>query len=233
MVTMPWKNRVSTISPDRCVVAWDIETVPLPEPQLTSTHQERIEKETRILLDRQNDLDDAQAQRLAQSTHSLTGRICCISAVAGTLSDGHRDPVSFTAASLEDEPAMLERFWDKISGFNCEPVWVTFNGKKFDVPFLLARSARHEIERTRDDLVDTYPYSFDPHADLYGAFQPCRYTLEDMCTLLGVDPSKADFDGSQVAEAVADGRIDEVAAYCERDVEATWRCYARMHSYLS
>jgi len=230
---MPWKNRVNSISNDRCIVAWDIETVPLPEQQLVPTHHDRIEKETRILLDRQSHLDDGEAQRMAQSTHSLTGRICCISAVAGTLGGGHRDPVSFTAPALEDEPAMLERFWQKISGFNCKPIWVTFNGKKFDVPFLLARSACHGIARTRGDLIDTYPYSFEPHADLYGAFQPCRYTLEDMCTLLGVEPSKAEFDGSRVAEAVADGRINEVAEYCERDVEATWRCYARMHSYLS
>lgn len=230
---MPWKNRVSSIPSDRCIVAWDVETVPLPESDLTAVHQERVEKETRNILEYRSDLNDVEAQRLAQSTHALTGRICCISAVAGTLSEGHREPVSFTAPTLEDEAEMLAQFWSRISGFNCKPVWVTFNGKKFDVPFLLARSAHYGIETSRSDLIDTYPYSFDPHADLYNAFQPNRYTLEDMCTLLGVESSKSDLDGSQVADAVADGRIDEVAAYCESDVVATWLCFAKMHSYLS
>ncbi len=225
-------NRVDSVAQDRCIVAWDIETAPVPDHNLTSGHQERIEKETQFLLNRPTAPNGEDAERLAQSTHSLTGWICCVSAVAGSLGGGRRTPVSFTATTPEEEPAMLQRFWEKISGFDCKPLWVTFNGKKFDVPFLLARSAHHGIEPTRSDLVDTYPYSFEPHADLYGAFQPCKYSLHDLCLLLGVEPPKTDFDGSQVAQAVEEGRIEEVAQYCEGDAAATWHCHERVHTCL-
>ena len=58
------------------------------------------------------------------------------------------------------------------------------------------------------------------------------YGLEDLCDLLSVPTPKSDMDGSQVAGAVEDGRIDEVAAYCERDAVATFRCLQKVSHVL-
>ncbi len=223
------KSNVSTTRP---IIAWDIETCPLPDEMLTDVHRERIDKEVSTLLQHQPDLDEDATRRLAMSTHLCLGWICCISAVAGTLDGGHRDPISLTASSIDEEKALLEAFWDKVGRFPGSPLWVTFNGKRFDVPFVLARSAHYGVTPSRFDLANTYPYTHTPHADLYSAW-PCCYTLEDMCTLLNVTSSKDGFDGSMVANAVASGRIEDVARYCEADVVATWDCYLQVYPFLS
>ena len=40
---------------------------------------------------------------------------------------------------------------------------------------------------------------------------------------------KGDIDGSKVWKAVQDGRIDEVAEYCAKDVERVRAIYKRMN----
>ena len=215
----------------RAIVAWDIETCPLPENQLTDVHYKRIEKEISMLRHRQPDLAEDNARCMIQSTHPFVGRICCISAVAGTLEAGHRIPKSFVAAHLDDEAMMLETFWSTVAQFSGRVTWVTFNGKRFDVPYLLARSAHYGIPPTRRDLVDTYPYKHTPHADLCVVW-PCYFTLHDLCQLLDVETPKNDFGSMQVAQAVVEGRIDDVVRYCERDVVATWQCYKKLHAFL-
>lgn len=55
-----------------------------------------------------------------------------------------------------------------------------------------------------------------------------RISLEKLCLAFGIPSSKGDMDGSMVSQYVADGRIQEVAAYCRQDVIATRQCYQRM-----
>jgi hypothetical protein len=91
------------------------------------------------------------------------------------------------------------------------------------VPFVEARSAAHSICPTRKGLRNTCPYGHKPHADL-AWLGPQHYGLDGLCDLLGVPSPKSDVDGSGVADLVAGGRTGEVAAYCERDVVATFQC---------
>ena len=231
-MTYPRYPRVGEATATQTTVAWDIETCPLPEDHLTDVHHERSEKEILMLRQRQPELAEDEVRRMVKSTHPFVGRICCISAVAGTLEAGHRSPRSFVAAELDDEPVMLEMFWDAVAQFSGRLTWVTFNGKRFDVPYLLARSAHYGIAPTRRDLVNTYPYKHRPHADLYGVW-PCCFTLHDLCQLLDVETSKNGFGGKQVAQAINEGRIDDVVRYCERDVVATWNCYKKLRAFLN
>lgn len=55
-----------------------------------------------------------------------------------------------------------------------------------------------------------------------------RIGLEKLCMALSIPSPKGELDGSKVAEYVAAGRIDEVAAYCRRDVEAARSVWRRM-----
>lgn len=77
----------------------------------------------------------------------MLGWICCISAVAGNLDDGHREPHSWVAASKskEEEAGLLRSFWEDIqqlSGHAGQVQWITRKGTRFDVPFLSTRSPR-------------------------------------------------------------------------------------------
>jgi predicted PolB exonuclease-like 3'-5' exonuclease len=114
-------------------------------------------------------------------------------------------------------------FTEAAGGFRGEVRWITFNGKRFDVPFLEARASAHGLSPPRADMRNTYPYSHAPHADLMTLW-PFHYGLAGLCELLGVASPKGPMNGSDVAGAVAAGEVAQVARYCERDVVATLAC---------
>ena len=53
-------------------------------------------------------------------------------------------------------------------------------------------------------------------------------SLDKLCLALSIPSPKGDMDGSMVSQAVADGKILEVVAYCRRDISATNAVYKRM-----
>jgi len=61
-----------------------------------------------------------------------------------------------------NEKEILENFWDRILKYD---QFVTFNGRGFDCPYVILRSAVHKVKPTRDLM----PYRFDVknHIDLY------------------------------------------------------------------
>jgi len=125
------------------IVAWDIETCPFEINTFSPSEKRRYETELRVRQDRRPDEALDEASRLVRSVHPFLGWVCCISAVSGTIADGPNTPTTWTAASPEKEPGLLAEFWTAIEGFSGAVTWVTFNGKRFDAPFLSARSLRH------------------------------------------------------------------------------------------
>jgi hypothetical protein len=54
-------------------------------------------------------------------------------------------------------------------------------------------------------------------------------SLELLATLFNIESSKSEMDGSQVGEAYyQEDRLDDIAAYCIRDVEVTARVYLHL-----
>lgn len=101
--------------------------------------------------------------------------------------------------------------------------WVTWNGRSFDLPVVVARSLRNgtrfpEFWTTRGRR---YRYTEEGHIDLkdsladYGAARPMA--LDQAARLVGF-PGKVGIDGSMVAEMYAAGRQKEIDAYCLCDV---------------
>lgn len=213
----------------RHLIAFDIETCPQPLDGLSSAQQERYEKELRRHLEKHPDADEEEASRLVRSTHAFLSWMCCLSVVRYDMSEEQwGKSCSFTAARQEDEPQLLKDFWGAAAQLPGMVRWVSFNGKRFDVPVLRARTLAAGMPLGRRDILNTYPYGHKPHADLATVF---RYvSLADVCDLLDVPSPKDGMDGSQVYPAVRDGRIDEVARYCERDVVATLRCFLKAKS---
>lgn len=212
------------------LVAWDIETCPRPEEDLSESHRRRLRKESEHQMKKngQPEADPTdEARSKAASLHPMLGWICCISAAAGSVEDGPREPHSWTASSPEEEEKMLRSFWDDIGAMTNRTRqirWVTFNGKQFDVPFVSARSVKHGIHSTSEDLLNTHKYRTDSHLDLSNAWQSPWYGLEDLCDHLRVESPKDGFDGSDVAPAIENGETEKVRRYCEQDALATFRC---------
>jgi len=141
---------------------------------------------------------------------------------------------------VEDEPTMLTQFWKLASRYE---EFVTFNGRAFDAPFLMIRSAVHKIKPSKDLMRGRYfgQQAFGAqHTDLYdllsfyGSFRfPTGGSLQLACQAFGIDtPKKGSLDGSMVGEFFAARRYREIAQYNARDLLATNTLYNRWRDFL-
>lgn len=131
------------------------------------------------------------------------------------------------------EEQLLARFWQILA--TKRPRLVSFNGRGYDGPILMVRSAQLGIPCVKN-LVP-YRYSIAEHCDLMDvlSFQGARrenFSLDYWCRRFDVESPKGGMDGSQVARAYRQGRIDEIGEYCLRDVRATAELYRRLEPTL-
>jgi hypothetical protein len=130
------------------------------------------------------------------------------------------------------EPELLRAFW-QLAG-SAELV-VSFNGRGFDVPFLVIRSLVHGIP-ARVDLLSS-PFSLRPHLDLFRLIGHGRgglgsTSLDIVCWALGIESPKGAMDGSMVAPTYARGDIEKIAEYNAADVRATTAVYRHLRTQL-
>lgn len=148
-----------------------------------------------------------------------TGKLLCISPT--DISDG-------AVESFPAEEAMLREFWALVGKFRRV---ITFNGRGYDGPALMIRSAQLGVTCTRD-LVG-YRYDLSQCCDLADVLQfqgalYGGYTLDYWCRAFGIESPKQGVDGGDVARLYAEGRIDEITQYVWRDVSATAELYQRL-----
>ena len=129
----------------------------------------------------------------------------------------------------EDEKELLTRFWEWLAEHEPER-YVTFSGKRFDVPYLNVRSAIHGL-RPRV-TIPSEPGPRRPHFDvrevLEGNDRRRRGSLDYFCAIFGLPSPKKEMDGARVAAAYAEGRLEEIARYCLEDCRATAALYRRL-----
>ena len=130
------------------------------------------------------------------------------------------------------EKQILEKFWEF---FEPDSRFISFNGRQFDGPFLMIRSAVHGVKPVRD-LVGMR-YEMHPNCDLrealsfYGTpnLRQYRFNLDLACKTFGVPTSKAEgHDGRDVEPMYRAGRYREIADYCLDDVRATGELYEKI-----
>lgn len=137
-----------------------------------------------------------------------------------------------------DEKGILEKFWDVARHHN---TFVSFNGRGFDVPYLMIRAAVHNIRPSRNLMTNRYLglQRGCTHIDLmdqftfYGASYP-RPNLHFATQAFGVSsPKEGDIAGKDVPDAFRDKRYEEIARYCMRDVVATKDLYLKWRELLA
>jgi hypothetical protein len=131
------------------------------------------------------------------------------------------------------ESEILGKFWRTIGFYE---QFITFNGRSFDCPFLMVRSAIHKVKPSKN-LV---PYRYgDDHIDLYdrlGFFGAVRRTmsLHMWCQAFGIRSSKSGgIDGYEVPRLFREGRYLDIARYCFDDVRATTELFEYWNAFIN
>lgn len=193
----------------------DIETIPAHENNhevLREIHHKNSEKNSRV----EKDFEKYLAQT---SFDGGFGQIACISYAI------NNGPVQTLSG---DETEILNKFWEVVKDTN---LFIGFNIMEFDLRFIYQRSIVLKVKPTRE--LNFARYRNDPIYDIMHEWKKWNMTasisLDTLAKILGLPTSKdGGIEGKDVAQAFKDGRIKEIYAYCERDVELTRKIYKRM-----
>lgn len=203
-------------------LAWDIETAPLPLSSLSDRQRRRARIEYDEQSRRKGHKSVTTLLRRAMSFHGFLCWICALS-FAWRDEEGEIQTASKIAKKPVQEARLLRWFWRQMKGRE-GLTFVTFNGKNFDCRIARTRSIAQGVPITNEDVLDEYPYSYTPHADLGGLWGKDWVGLEDAADIMGVQYD-SEITGEQVAEAVVQDRLDLVEQHCNADVRTTLVIY--------
>jgi DNA polymerase elongation subunit (family B) len=218
-------------------VIFDIETLGFPLESFDEKQQEYLMKFAKTEEER---IDAVQKLSLAP----FTAQIIAIAMVnpdsnqGKVFYQGPGESSSFTSDGLVElvvgtETEILEGFWSTITRYS---QFITFNGRTFDCPFLMLRSAILGIKPSRNLL--PYRFSANEHCDLldqltfYGAFR--KFNLDFYCKGFGIKSPKSEgITGLDMGPLFQAGRYRDIAEYCLGDVRATAELFHRWLSLLA
>jgi 3'-5' exonuclease len=201
------------------VIVWDLETVPdLRGFAVANNLVGKTDKEVR----------DAMGDKFPKHIYHSN---VCIGALVAHAEDDHWavDAVGAPHIGERAEKELISAFVGKIA--NLKPQLVTFNGNGFDLPVLRYRAminavsapglaARPYFNRYTEDALDL--------CDALSSFSSAaRATLNEVARIMGMPGKPGGLDGGQVEKYFQEGKINEIAEYCETDVVNTYRVWLR------
>jgi DNA polymerase elongation subunit (family B) len=237
-------------------LSFDIETIGQPLDEFDEVQQD--------YLLRGADTDELREKKIGEFALSpLTGRIVCIGLqVIKAMTDGYHIEKSVAYAvddrmaddahhtielpsgaqcHVMNEPTMLKMFWALLRDKFYDAHLVSFNGRNFDAPYLMLRSAVLGIRPSRN-LMEGTKFNYRAHTDLLDQltfFMPSaqgatrRFNFDFYTKAFGITSPKAEgVDGTMVGDLFAKGDVESIAEYCLRDVRATWELYVRWKEQL-
>ena len=150
-------------------------------------------------------------------------------------SGGKEENTTFKQCS---EKEMLEKFWEGAKKYN---YFITFNGRAFDIPFMMVRSAVHGVRPTKDLMRGRYlsQQSFDAvHIDLldqltfYGAVRK-KGNLHLWTRAFGItSPKVSGVTGDDVRKLFKEKKYAEIARYNAGDLRATKELHEKWENYM-
>ncbi len=138
-----------------------------------------------------------------------------------------------------DEKQIIEKFWETIKPYN---YFITFNGRSFDAPFLMIRSAILGVKPSKNLLSNRYLnlQKYDAiHVDLldqltfYGAVRK-KFNLHFWTKAFGIkSPKEEGITGDDIGRLYKEGKLLEIAKYNLGDLKATKELYEKWNQYLN
>ncbi len=229
---------------------FDIETIGEEFDSLDATTQEMltkwIKKESANDKEYRAELEDIKN---GLGFSPLTGEIVAIGILDGERSQGavwYQSPGTKEKETQDGnmkfkpmgEKEMLDEFWRVAQSYD---TFVTFNGRSFDAPFLMVRSAVHGIRPSKDLMSNRYATSQRAgatHIDLldqlsfYGAVRK-KGSLHFWSRAFGIPSPKAGgVTGDDVGFLFKEKRFLDIARYNVGDLVATRELYDRWQKYI-
>jgi DNA polymerase elongation subunit (family B) len=240
----------------RQYLVFDIETAPVDWDSLSDSQQEYIVRYAK------ND-EEAEQKKFEMGLSPMTAHVVCIglqlmqetnpgqweivsrAALSAdmSLADDERNEIELTGGDkcyLTNEKKLLDSFWAILKKYPSAQL-ISFNGRNFDAPFLMLRSAIYRIRPFRN-LMHGTKFNYPMHIDLideltfynpspYAATR--RYNFDFYTRVFGITSPKSEgVDGSMVGVMFKEGKIKEISEYCMRDINATWELFLVWHNYL-
>ena len=206
------------------VIIWDLETVPdLRGFALANDLVGKTDEEVRAVLGN-------------KFPKHIYHSIVCIGALVAHRERDHWavDALGAPHVGERTEKQLIASFADRIA--ELKPQLVTFNGNTFDLPVLRYRamihgvsapglSARPYFNRYTEDAFDL--------CDVLSSFAPhTKASLNELSRIMGM-PGKPDgIDGADVEQHFLEGKIKEIADYCETDIVNTYRVWLRYELFV-
>lgn len=131
-----------------------------------------------------------------------------------------------------DEARTLRGFWKLLNCFDAaRDLVVGHNVLDFDLPFIYKRSVVHRVRPTVELTFARYrsrPVFDTMHQ--WNRWSPRKFiSLDRLAKVLGLESSKREgISGGLVYDRFREGRHQEIAEYCMRDVELVREIYYRM-----
>ena len=201
------------------VIVWDLETVP-DLGRFAAVHD----------LAGKTDVEICEAIGDKFPKHIYHSIICIGALIAHWESDHWTvDAVGAPHVGERTEKQLIASFCDKIA--ELRPQLVTFNGNSFDLPVLRYRAMIHGVSapglslrpyfnRYTEDAIDL--------CDALSSFSPqVKATLHEISRVMGLPGKPKGIDGGEVERYFHEGKLKEIATYCETDVVGTYQLWLR------
>ncbi len=236
-------------------IVFDIETAPLAWGEFSESQQEYITRGAETE-------EEKEKKKFEMGLSPMTAQVVCIGLMVvevngedaiihskgafivdnGMAEDEKREEFGEGEVKFvfSNEKKALEQFWAVLKKYSSATL-VSFNGRSFDAPFLMLRSALLRVRPSRN-LMQGTKYNYSMHCDLldeltffqagfYGATK--RFNFDFYTRSFGlVSPKAEGVDGKMVGDLFGRGEFIVIAEYCLRDVVATWELFEIWKKYL-
>jgi 3'-5' exonuclease len=201
------------------VIVWDLETV--PDLRGFAAANDLVGKTD-------HEIRDTLGNKFPKHIYHS---IACIGALVAHRKDDHWavDALGAPHVGERTEKQLISAFVNKIAELS--PQLVTFNGNSFDLPVLRYRAMINEVSapglssrpyfnRYTEDALDL--------CDVLSSFAPhTKASLNELSRIMGMPGKPENIDGSEVERFFLEGKIKEIAEYCETDIINTYRVWLR------
>jgi predicted PolB exonuclease-like 3'-5' exonuclease len=208
-------------------LSFDIETAPIQLDALSEIKREELEQRHPLV-----DNEETPERKLFRGVSPWYAKIVSI----GIYYESGGKEIINAPLYKGDEHQLLYDFFNILSKMPQHITYVSFNGKNFDVPFITLRSALYEDVVPDARFLNIRKFDNLPHYDIRDVLSKNdRYGVGNLriaCDHFGIpSPKEEGITASEVGKAFYEGRVQEIASYCQRDTYATAQLFKKVVRY--